>query len=322
MLPVSIIIPTYNYSYFIAKAIDSVLAQDYLQSLIQIIVVDDGSTDNTREVLNDYIISNKIEYYFQDNKGKASATVLGILKARGDIIFNLDADDEFNPKKVSTTVSVFEKFPDVVLVSSPAKIIFKGNSSIEPIPKFLIGSENPGDSVISYFLENNVLFGGGSTFSARSSTLKYITIPADADMYIDELLVFSTLLYGNVYFIPNPLSVWNIHGSNYSGSNDDHNIVLNKMSRMIKSSVAVLNFLKNQHISDNLINLYHLKHKIRVIFFKEQIFKKQYSDIFELLKFLVNTNSISFKTMYNYNAFQRLLPTKILISFKTLLRKS
>ncbi len=322
MLSVSIIIPTYNYAKFILNAIESILAQDYQTSLIQIIVIDDGSTDNTKEILNKYIASNTIEYHYQENLGKASATILGIQKSSGEIIFNLDADDEFLPNKISASVSVYNQFPEVTLVSSPAKILFEDRtSSIEPIPLFLFESVNSGIVVLKYYLKNNTLFGGGSTFSARSSVLKNLSIPVDADMYIDELLVFATLMYGDVYFIKQSLSIWNIHGSNYSGLNEKPNHLVKKNQRLIKSSLAVLTYLKKQNVSNLIFNIYQLKHNIRVLSFKEQIDDKKFSDILRFLKFLIYYNSISLKIKYKYNSFQRLLPTKILRLTKTLFRK-
>lgn len=322
MLSVSIIIPTYNYANFIPNAIESILAQDYQTSLIQIIVIDDGSTDNTKEILNKYIASNTIEYYYQKNLGKASATILGIQKSSGEIIFNLDADDEFLPNKISASVTVYNQFPEVTLVSSPAKILFEDRtSSIEPIPPFLIESVNSGIVVLKYYLENNILFGGGSTFSARSSVLKNLLISVDADMYIDELLVFATLLYGDVYFIKQSLSIWNIHGSNYSGLNNNCIDLVKKNQRMVKSSLAVLSFLKEQNVSNSIINIYQLKHNIRLLFFKEQMLEKKGRDILIFLHFLISDNSVPLRILYKYNSFQRLLPTKILGLTKTLFRK-
>lgn len=94
---VSVIIPTYNRAKFVTKAIDSVLAQTY--SDYEIIVVDDGSTDNTREVLGPYM--DKIIYIYQENAGVSAARNTGIRVASGQWIAFLDSDDIWFPDKLS-----------------------------------------------------------------------------------------------------------------------------------------------------------------------------------------------------------------------------
>ncbi|MEI6614258.1 MAG: glycosyltransferase family A protein, partial [Chrysiogenales bacterium] len=84
---VSVIIPTYNRAHFIAESIESILSQTYKD--YEIIIVDDGSTDNTREVLKPFL--NKIHYIFQENKGGAEARNTGIKKANGKYIAFLDS---------------------------------------------------------------------------------------------------------------------------------------------------------------------------------------------------------------------------------------
>lgn len=100
---ISVIIPTFNYAEFISDAIDSVLAQTFKD--FEIIVVDDGSTDNTKDILNKY--SDNIKYYYQDNKGPASARNLGIKNAIGSYICFLDSDDIFMPNKLKLQIDTF-----------------------------------------------------------------------------------------------------------------------------------------------------------------------------------------------------------------------
>jgi glycosyltransferase involved in cell wall biosynthesis len=86
----SIIIASYNYAHFLARAIDSALAQTYKNH--EIIVVDDGSTDNTSEVVKPYL--NRIQYHYQENMGHCAANNKGISLASGKYCYFLDADDE------------------------------------------------------------------------------------------------------------------------------------------------------------------------------------------------------------------------------------
>jgi glycosyltransferase involved in cell wall biosynthesis len=165
-LSVSVLIPTFNYAHCIVEAIESVLNQSYPTSLIEIIVVDDGSTDNTRKVLAHYINNDIIKYYFQINKGKASVTTKAISESRGRIIFCLDADDLFLPDKIKKTVEVYELNLGIVHVANPVLLKYKNENSVhEKLPKFLLDQSNSGLSTLNYFFLNNMLFGGGSTFS-------------------------------------------------------------------------------------------------------------------------------------------------------------
>ncbi len=102
---VSIIIDNYNYGRFLTEAIDSALNQTY--SKIEIIVVDDGSTDNSQEIIKSY--QDKIIPIFKQNGGQASAFNAGFAVSRGEIICFLDADDVFLPEKVEEIANIFSE---------------------------------------------------------------------------------------------------------------------------------------------------------------------------------------------------------------------
>lgn len=104
---ISIIIPTYNCVQYITRAIDSVINQTHKN--IEIIVVDDGSTDNTREKLEHFINNKQILYFYQQNKGASSARNFGIRKAGGRYIGFLDADDKFHPQMIECCVEKLDK---------------------------------------------------------------------------------------------------------------------------------------------------------------------------------------------------------------------
>lgn len=106
---VSAIIPTYNYARFVGRAVDSVLAQTY--SPVECIVVDDGSTDDTPQVLASY--GDRIRAIRQDNRGLSGARNAGIAAARGRYIALLDADDAWKPEKLARQVAAIEGDPDV-----------------------------------------------------------------------------------------------------------------------------------------------------------------------------------------------------------------
>lgn len=102
---VSVIIPAYNSELYIAEAIDSVLQQDY--PALEIIVVDDGSVDNTQNIVRGY--GDKVRLLTQPNKGSAAARNLGILNGCGKYIAFLDADDVWWPHKIRCQIAELRK---------------------------------------------------------------------------------------------------------------------------------------------------------------------------------------------------------------------
>jgi glycosyltransferase involved in cell wall biosynthesis len=112
---VSVVIPTFNRSQFIAEATASALNQTYRN--IEVIVVDDGSTDDTREVLHTkFSADTRFRYIYQTNQERARARNLGIRVAKGDYIAFLDSDDLWLPTKITSQVEVLTEQPDASMV--------------------------------------------------------------------------------------------------------------------------------------------------------------------------------------------------------------
>ena len=109
---VSVIIPTFNYGSYLPEAIDSALAQT--RALHEIIVVDDGSTDNTREIAERF--GDKIVYVYQQNAGLSAARNTGIRHSTGDVVAFLDADDVWYPEKTAKQLEAFNGDPDIGMV--------------------------------------------------------------------------------------------------------------------------------------------------------------------------------------------------------------
>jgi glycosyltransferase involved in cell wall biosynthesis len=111
---VSVVIPTYNYAHFVAEAVASVLAQTYRQ--FEVIVVDDGSTDNTPERLGPYM--EQIRYIYQENQGLSAARNTGIKEAKGEFVAFLDSDDAWHPRKLELQMAYFAARPQASLVAA------------------------------------------------------------------------------------------------------------------------------------------------------------------------------------------------------------
>src|SRR5687768_1729437 len=112
---VSVVIPTYNRAYCVRRAIDSALAQTYPH--LEVIVVDDGSTDGTAELMRTaYGHDGRVRYHRQANGGVSAARNRGIALARGEYVALLDSDDRWKPWKLQAQVACLEHAPDVGMV--------------------------------------------------------------------------------------------------------------------------------------------------------------------------------------------------------------
>ncbi len=111
---VSVVIPTYNYGHFVTGAVESALAQTYTDR--EVIVVDDGSTDDTRDRLAPF--EGRIRYIHQENRGLSAARNTGIRAARSPLIAFLDSDDLWHPEKLAVQARYIEGHPEVALLAS------------------------------------------------------------------------------------------------------------------------------------------------------------------------------------------------------------
>src|SRR5690349_2852214 len=112
---VSVVIPTFNRAYCIAQTIDSALAQTHEN--IEVLVVDDGSKDNTAELIAEkYKREPRVRYLPQKNQGVAAARNYGLSAARGEYIALLDSDDLWLPWKIAAQVRCLEALPEAGMV--------------------------------------------------------------------------------------------------------------------------------------------------------------------------------------------------------------
>jgi glycosyltransferase involved in cell wall biosynthesis len=114
---VTIVIPTYNYAKYLGKALGSCLRQSY--GRLEIIVIDDGSTDNTEEVVRSFE-DGRISYYRQENQGVSAARNRGLSLARGDFITFLDADDYLTDDSIEQRLGIMLTDGDIQFVIGTA----------------------------------------------------------------------------------------------------------------------------------------------------------------------------------------------------------
>jgi glycosyltransferase involved in cell wall biosynthesis len=103
--PVSVVVATRNYGPYLAGALRSVLAQTFTD--LEVIVIDDGSTDETPEVVRPFLADTRVRYHRTDGLGQSRAKNLGVLQARGPLVAFLDGDDEWLPTKLERQLPLF-----------------------------------------------------------------------------------------------------------------------------------------------------------------------------------------------------------------------
>lgn len=212
MEKVSVIIPAYNKADFTVQTVESVLRQTYPN--IEIIVVDDGSTDQTRQRLA--IFGSRIQYIYKDNSGACSARNRGIQLAQGEFIAFLDCDDLYEENKIELCVDFLRKNKDFGFVHTAAYFI---DEQGEITDKYSHPKSRHQGWIVKHLLQGNYIC--NSTPVIRRSCLaevggfdEHIFAPADWDLWLRLASRFQT------GYIDRPLTKYRIAG-NYTFNNLD-----------------------------------------------------------------------------------------------------
>ncbi len=157
---ISVIIPTYNMAEYVGEAIDSVLSQTYKN--IEIIIVDDGSKDNTREILKRY--NSCIKYIYQENKGLSAARNTGIRVSKGAFLAFLDADDMWLPEKLECQIRLISIYNTVGIVGCSDYII---NEETKIIELFQRNNDPCKKGLLKTLFMRNMVSGGSEALVRR-----------------------------------------------------------------------------------------------------------------------------------------------------------
>lgn len=162
----TVVIPAYNYAETIERAVYSVL--DQLTDEVELIVVNDGSTDNTKNILEriKQKENNRISVYHQSNCGAASARNLGCLKARGEYFIFLDADDELASGALQSILTFIKNHPTVSFIIGGHQSVLPNNIAKNHIPKPLPLSAY--DRVRRYLIDKKISLSNGACVMHRS----------------------------------------------------------------------------------------------------------------------------------------------------------
>jgi glycosyltransferase involved in cell wall biosynthesis len=215
---ISVIICAYNYGRFLRQCLQSVTQQT--RPVDEIVVVDDGSQDNTTEIVRQF---PEVRYLYQENSGKAAAFNRGFASASGDLICHLDADDYWLPNKIERILQV--------LGQGSAGGVMHDTFYVDGTGAFLYGSQDTTSEqlpICSSF--RNVLlscfiykpwnsrfktFGVGNTICVRRDAVSdFLPLPHGLGLAVDGALALGAARHGMAY-LPEKLSAYRHHGSNF-----------------------------------------------------------------------------------------------------------
>ena len=214
---VSVLIANYNYGRYLGECIQSVLAQTY--SDFEVIICDDGSTDNSREIVMHYAADRRVRLIAKTNGGQASAMNCAFRESRGSIICLLDSDDTFAVGKLEKMAGVFRSQPKTGLVVHPMVVIDRDGVEIQRLP-FIETFEHG-------WLAPRIMQRGGRWRFMPTSCVAFrrelgrfcMPIPEEAFRTCADSFIFTLLpLLTHVGYVEDVLCRYRIHGSNVVGT--------------------------------------------------------------------------------------------------------
>jgi glycosyltransferase involved in cell wall biosynthesis len=207
----SIVVSSYNYGRYLRQAIDSALAQ--ICDRLQVIAVDDGSTDDSHDIIKSY--GDRIEPLFQQNQGQIVACTAGLKLCRHDLVIFLDSDDYLWPEAASEILALWT--PETVKVQYALQAVGVDGREVHTIfPKYphgLTPETIRAELFRSGFYPATTT--SGTAFS-RDFLNKVMPIPKDYRCDIDDALNVAAPLHGDVMTLRKPLGCYRVHDRNTS----------------------------------------------------------------------------------------------------------
>lgn len=206
---VSVVVDNHNYGRFLPEALDSILAQGLPKGELEVIVADDGSTDDSRDVLKEYAAKG-VKALLQERQGQATAFNKGLAAAKGEFVFLLDSDDVFLPGKLAACLKAFED----PKVSAVQNFLHDSDAHLHRLPRRFPAW--PARYTLDDYLDGRTEFTATSGIGFRRSVLeKLLPIPKDLFYYLDDFLTAHALFYGELANVPEVYGLHRVHGSNW-----------------------------------------------------------------------------------------------------------
>jgi glycosyltransferase involved in cell wall biosynthesis len=221
---VSVVIATYNMAQYLPEAIDSVLAQTWKN--LELIVVDDGSTDNTAEVMEPFKSDPRVRYFPTENQGQPRAKNHGLNEAKGGFIAFCDADDLWSPKKLAIQMPFFQDSQVGVVYSEVSYIDQNG----APLEKDIPYDRHSGQVTEQLVVKNFVPF--GTAVIRRACVEKNGAFDVDLPMGIDWDLWLRYSIDWHFHYTSDITYIYRIWpgqmSKNYRGRYENAFLILNK----------------------------------------------------------------------------------------------
>ncbi|MDP9339200.1 MAG: glycosyltransferase [Acidobacteriota bacterium] len=250
---ISVLIDTYNHERFIEKAIVSVLQQDFPETAREIIVVDDGSSDHTPEIVQQF--EPHVRHLRKENGGQASAFNAGIPECQGEIIVFLDGDDFWLPGKLARVAEAFAANPAVGLVGHAIRESLADGSSRISAPekdeRFLVNSLA---TARAFRLRKSFL--GTSRMAMRAELARrIIPVPEALVIEADEYLFTLAAVLREVLILREPLTCYVLHGGNlYVSAGSGTAGLRRKQSVLAALSAALGKSLRAHELPEGIVN--------------------------------------------------------------------
>ena len=207
---VSVIIPNYNYAKYVGEAVESVLAQTYPQ--VEVIVVDDGSKDNSAEILAGF--GDRVKVILQKNSGVSAARNRGVSESRGEYIAFLDADDVWLSNKLEKQMAVLQAEGAGLVHCGYVEIDSEGNEG-----EIVLSGAGGSDVYKELLFFRPAIIGGCSSavirrdiFNETGGFDEQLSTSADWDLY------FNATYRARTAFVREPLVKYRFHGNNMHGN--------------------------------------------------------------------------------------------------------
>jgi glycosyltransferase involved in cell wall biosynthesis len=207
---VTALMPAYNAAPFVAQAVLSALGQEYPEGLLDLVVVDDGSTDATAEIVAAIAAEHpsRVKLVHQENRGLVGAVNSAFAHASGELIALLDADDVWLPGKIARQVEALSERPAALLIYSDLIVIDAQGEVLDE--SWLKGEDPPDGSDIGALLEQNLV-------TASSVIARRELFPVPPEMpWADWWLAVRAAQLGEVAYLPEPSALYRFHGDNMS----------------------------------------------------------------------------------------------------------
>lgn len=249
MVSISVVITCYNLAGYIALAIESVLRQNYKGSF-QVIVVDDASTDRSLDVIRRYHSLEVIQS--ASNVGVLLATISGLRRCKGDVVFFLDGDDVWNPSKLTSCIQPFEEDPGCCLVTHDINFITGAGQPLAYRSRpgeVLSKNDNPGKAVRKGILEQDDYVWLGSAYGVHRLNAKIDAfcdwaerLPQPQITYQDWPLAFwvASLDNARCAYVDKILMSYRIHAKNHSGSGSSVPKLLSNLEKGLYTSESIM----------------------------------------------------------------------------------